>query len=395
MRKLISVGLCALLCYGSIRYVQHHEYIHSSTPNELEKNAKISITMDDKKYANGLQMLWNRTYPKQKDALLIKIKPTTFHQHITSDIEWISDFDVPYKELDAYRIDKNMKRSDTKAPPNLMRNEKIFVPVSAKGLVFAYNKRLSKSNDVSSRDFKSMERIQKIKGNRYYHNRLVEYMYPFLFLDYEPMKKESVSMDTIFQEETFLDNLNDYRALSQDLSLRDDPYDKDHYFQKDRYLCGLVDSAILYQKSDGNMQVQAMPTLSGKQLSPIVDTYGFIVNKATSYPNTCLAFLEMVRSFEGMQMLVDQTTQIPMIAEKNIDKFSIYEVQKKDIILAFNKSQLRSTTVLSEKPSICIDTIIQESNMSSNIQNALYSRESSRLVMEALSKDIKKWSYNQ
>ena len=48
------------------------------------------------RYADKLNDLWNRSYPKQKDALHFVVQPYYFTQDIKQDIIWTNDIDATF-----------------------------------------------------------------------------------------------------------------------------------------------------------------------------------------------------------------------------------------------------------------------------------------------------------
>lgn len=377
------------LTYQASSFLQGKEDLTS-----IEKDAVIHITVDDKNYATALTKLWNKTYPEHKDALIIKSKVYAFKQSFQQDIEWIKDSDVAYREQDAYSISTLQDHVEFPVEPRLQRSKEYFMPVEGKGLVFVYNEKTMKERNLTIEHISSIEAIQKLPGHSYYHNRFPEYAAPFLFLDKTQSQEEAQPLDNLFTDASFQRNLSAYRQLS----LSDDSYQKDDFFE-DSYLCGLVESDHISTKStsyrNGSLHFIAMPVWQGKQLSPFMDSYGFIVNKDVAYPKATQAFLSMVRSHDGIQALVDHTKKLPIISDKDLEQLSIYDHTKREIITALQSSQLRNITQIKEKPSITIDDVYQNSRLYTILQNSLFSKDSDEQVIRSMQAYSEKWIYQQ
>ena len=401
MKKMVGV-LCVLLAGGcSLSAREESGVVSESTSYAIENNAVLSIRVEDKNYAKALYDLWNVTYPNHKDALKIKVKKPLFSQHIEGDIAWVSDRDVVYQRAEALPLKGLKENMELKWKDSLERvdNEDFFVPVTGKGLVFVRNLDTMRKRHVQDSDMDELESLASYQDEGYYQNRLPDYVYPLLFQGYQPLEEDLISQEELLQDEAFEEKLHEYRKLNDEMFLVDDLYEKDSFYLDGHYLCGLVMNDASYVNSEeyrkGHLQFSAMPTWKGEQLSPLLDTYGFVVNKNTRYPHAVYAFLSMVRSKEGITALLDHTSSYPLVMEEDIASLQIFDTGKKEILAAMNHSQLRSGTYIKEKPSIAIDALFKKSDFYSILQNSLYTKEKDERVIKELVKDMKLWIYKQ
>lgn len=363
----------------------------------IEEQAQLNVTVDDKQYGDILVKLWNQTYPKHAGALKIHIKSYQFSQHIQGDIDWVKDSDIAYKVQEAYPMEHLASDIEYGWESHLQRAEyhEVFLPIEGRGLLFVYNEATLQKRKGKIDDLKHMETLQKFKGDTYYHNRLNDYVYPLVFQGYEPLKENEISMDTLFHDKAFAENLTAYKALYNKLDMEDDISEKKTFYYDDHYICGLVQNDKAYEQSEayqkGHLHFMNMPMFKGKALSPVLDTYGFMVNKHVKYPNAAKAFLQLVRSKEGIISLLDHTKKYPLVKKEDIEDFHIFDVHKKEILAAMNGSQLRSTLSLQERMSITFDALYNKSNFLSILQNYLFTKETGDVVQKKIIQDMKEW----
>lgn len=306
----------------------------------IEKDARISILMDDASYVQAITKLWNKKYPQHKNTLHVDVASYVKRKKLDHDITWIADQDIETNKKALYTF----KDIEWEIPVemHLQRDIHHFLPVEGKGLLFACN--LSKLSQFhkGKEDLTSFETLKSKQSYVYFHNRNADYVDPFL------IHSQSLEDITGRKDEDFKDRLIQYRQLYKELSLFDDQYAM-HNFYEGKYLCGLLMNDGHYEESDvykeGNLYFAQMPTYKQIAFSPMIDTYGFAVNKHMKYPEAVRAFLLLIRSKEGMQALLDHTSKYPLITEEALSKLSIFDHSKKEIIVAMNYSQLRNLSL--------------------------------------------------
>lgn len=398
--KKIWIGILSLSLAGcSLSYGAQFSHPKENAPIAIEKDAVLRITLDDKEYANGLIQLWNKRYPQHQGALMIESKPYTYAEHFQQDIEWISDRDVAYRIDEAYALSEMQDNIAFPVADHLQRAKDYFLPIEGRGFVFVYNEHTMKERKLTEKDIASMEFMRNLPGDTYYHTRYPEYTAPFVFFNDKSSREEEQSLDTLFLDSTYLQNITDFRRLSKALSFHDDAYGMDDFYYDGNYLCGLVSTDSAYQKSaayrNGSLHFSTMPSWQGEQLAPFLDTYGFMVHKKTAYPKAASAFLQMVRSQEGMQVLLDHTKKLPLLCEDDLDQVAIFDHAKKEVIVALQGSQLRRMNRITEKPSLTIDDVYQNSKIYAILQNALYTEEPDESVWLAIRKHSEEWVLQQ
>lgn len=401
MKKLLCF-IFILLVSGCTLTAKEPEGIHITKDiYHIEDNAKLNITVDDKKYAMALNDIWNKLYPQHCNALQIQVKPYKFSQHIEGDIDWVKDSDAAYRLEEAYAISSVKSHIDYSWNDKFQRKdtEDFFLPIEGKGLIYVVNDYNLKQHHAARRDIESMEHMQKLDAYAYYHNRLGDYVYPLLFQEYSPILESRISMDTLFHDDKFQENVEAYRKLNNDLGLEDGIFDKTTFYKDGSYISGLVMNDAAYEKSseykNGHLHFSAMPSYRDEPLSPVLDIYGFMVHKDVKYPNAAMAFLQMVRSHKGLLAMLETTKKYPLIKAQDIDDLKIFDIHKKEILSAMNESQLRSTVDIKERPSITFEKLYKDSDFLSILQNSTYTKDSSVTVQKNLLEEMKKWILKQ
>lgn len=399
MKKLIGL-LCVLLVSGC-SLAAKEDTRTEKFKTDIEDGAVLTITLPDASYGKALRKLWNTTYPNHAHALHIQVEPYAFSQHIKGDIAWTNDRNVYFQQDEAMDIQDIIEDVEMPWPQHLERkeNQNLFMPVSGQGLIFAINTYNAEKRGIPLSDFEEMETLEEYERQGYYQNRLPDYVYPLLFQDYDVLEEGSVSQNDLLESEAFKEQLHQYRTLQDTMFLVDDPVEKDTFYLDDHYLCGLVENDGAYENTEeyqnGHLRFSTMPEYNGEPLSPLLDTYGFIVNKNTRYPNAVKAFLHMVRSREGILHLLDRTHLYPLVRKEDIEDLQIFDANKKQILEAMNDSRLRSNTYIQEKPSIAVDTLFQKSDFYSILQNSLYTKDPDDVVIKRMVKDMNQWIYRQ
>lgn len=375
MKKIVAFGVVAMILLNgcTLGSSKHSALLKQDGQYDIEPNARITVQMEDEAYAQALLTLWNKTYPMYKDALQIKIDPYQRNDDISSDVLWINEQDMLHIKDDLYDIDGLSQHIFYHVAKHLNRDAQYYLPMEGIGMIFMYNEQTLRERGGDSKDMTSFEHMKNLTGDVYYHNRMNDYVYPFLFTLHE---EEGIAW---LQEDTFYENLVRYRRLNEEVSLIDDQLERNQFYEGS-YVCGLVMNDGSYREKEvykkGKLHATTMPTYQGVTFSPVVDTYGFVLHKDTKYPAACMAFLQLVRSEKGIQVLLDTTLKTPLIEEA--EQLVLFDNTRKEIIEAMNGSQLRD---------ISMNAYLQQSSFYSQIENSLYTKESNKQIWKKINKE--------
>lgn len=395
MRKLL-LCIVALLMQGCSGAVSQPADIHMKEDRyEIEQGAQLDIYLPDKGMSSALETLWNRTYPDKRNALHFTHADDSLKAH---DLVWKKDMDALNETAAAYPLTGIAQHLEYPWPSEFERTalKDSFFPVSGKGLVFVYNTYTAKQRGLTERDFDDFKHLAG-KDTVYYQNRGLAYTIPFFF-DSEDEEDAVVSMKTVVQDEAFRERLHRYRSFHETLNLQDDTLYDEAFYEDGRYVSGLVMNNAAFDGSDAyrdmHLQFAPMPSFDDEPLRPVLDIYGFMANQNTRYPNAVFAFLQLIRSQDGMNILLENN-QRPLVQREDVEKLGIYDTYVKQILCAMNDSQLRSSSYIKEKSSITLMDLYGKSNLLSLLQNSLYTKENDSHVQKAIHKDITHWILTQ
>ena len=384
MKKLILLGITAFLCACSNASREKIEM--------TEKDAHLLIQVEHQAYADKLNDLWNRSYPKQKDALHFVVQPYYFTQDIKQDIIWTNDIDATFLKDKLMEIKEVSYTYDV--PNSLQRKElsDYYTPVIGEGLVFCYRKAMLEKNKLSEEDLVSFEQMAE-SHVRYYHNHMGEYVYPFFA---KLLPEETIPFTNLFPKEQTIKQLKAYKEINTKLDMPDDLIQQKDFYNGDDYLCGLLSTKFQYEKrgayQNGNLHFMAMPSWQEETIAPPFTTFGFAVTKECKYPNTARRFLAMVRSKKGIQALLDTNMKVPLLCSEDVKDFDIYDHAKKELIEAVNTTQLYNLSIIEENPGITMEMLINQSDFTSILQNYICSKDSAAKVYKELVKNLRTWS---
>lgn len=349
----------------------------------MEDNGRIIVEVENEDYALKLKELWNKRYPNKQSAIIFRISPYMPHKELDADIIWTNDLvalqltsklqNIPIQE--EYKIEKHLVRKEL---------EHIFVPVCAKGKLFLYNEQTLHEKGKKIEDLESFESMME-NHISYYHSHDLDYIYPFIkdgFIMQDKRKQENYPDKEIFSVQ-----IDHYKKLYHDAHFKDDIYLQPNFFFDDTYPCGLFDSEVSIENTEPYKQQKLhympMPTWNDQQLHPACVTYGFAVNKKSKYPGLIQAFLEMIKSKEGIQALADSQVSVPLIKEEDLDDFYIFDHTRKEKILAMNASELYPLIQI-RNTNKNLYSILQNVDITGILQNYICSKQSSLHVYEEI-----------
>lgn len=359
---------------------------------ELEKQAVLQVEVPNVAYGKALVSLWEKLYPEQKDALHIVQPEKSFHQQFYHDIEWVNDCDALSKR--AYALSFDITNA-YELPSNLKRTllQDCFQPIEGEGMLFVYAQNRLDTYDIQEADIIDFKHYHT--PHMYYYNHYAEQILPLLLHQYDP--DSGISIEDIFMDDDFLDCIQQMKDLYHALQLEDDPYHTTTFLTQG-YFSGLLPSQEIKKQPDyANQQlhIKPMPTLDEAGYSPFVDTYGFMVNKDCPYPNCAKAFMNMVRSKEGIQAYLDHNDGVLLLDAKDISDFHIYDALNKEMIVAMNDSSLWSMGTIKEKPSIHYKDLYLNTQIVSILQNGIVADKSAKTIQKEIHAYSKTWCLHQ
>ena len=303
-QKVIAITLLLIVCLLYFLPVQ-----------AIEQDARLHIYCPHLAYRNKLLKLWKKTYPEAKDALVFVLEKKN------ADLCWLSSMELA-KEETKYQ---DIKQSYGYDPPKQIVQPKM-TPVSVVGYVFFYREKTLDASNV----FSSFENIFAHQL-RYYHNHTPPYIAPFF------LSKER-------EEDNLHAYIHRYQSLLLEGDIQDDMFHKAQAYVT--YDCGLYPSWQSIKNQPSDLHFSTMPTYQHEQLYLPCILYGFCVKKKSSFPKATTAFLNLVRSQEGLQAWLDDGKGLAFVKKDDVKDFYVYEHAKKEMMIAFNQALLFDPTTL-------------------------------------------------
>lgn len=381
MKKMVLVLLSFLLVSCSIS---------ANQSDQIEEHAVLQVAVPSRSYGDALIRLWDRSFSDQKGAIQIEVKKDSLQQQFASDIEWVSDCDAIYKK--AYAQNYELE-NEYPIASHLQRKqlEGYFQPIEGKGLIYGYDASQLAGYGLQEDQMEDLATYRK--PNMIFYDHSVDMVLSYWLASYE---HERVTMDQVFLDESFLSCIANMKRFYKAHELEDDPYAQQDMFKE--YLSGLVSSEKiishpLYQSQE--LHFQAMPQGEDEWYAPIVDVYGFMVSKQCAYPQAAKAFLDLVRSKEGIQAFLDTTKGIVILKEEDLKDFSIYDALRKEMILAMNESVLWDISTIKDKPSVRYKDLYEKTDMVSILQNGIVADKTPKQIQKEIHVDVKEWIRKQ
>lgn len=352
MKNLLFISMISFLLCGCSVF----------SKNITEQTKPITIYMENEQYANSLQQLWIKTYPKNRNAL-------RFVKKLQKDVDlrWSDDTFVrnhkeqlkPYAITYEYDVPKHMIEKDLKS---------IYTPMIMQGYVFCYRDDILKKQ-YHQENIETFEQIIE-KQIPYYTNYLDYNIYPFFYDTYH---------SRFMKEYRIKKRMKQYKQLIQQLNMKQSTEYNHIFYEIEPYVCGLLYTNDGFEKSEsykkGNLRFQAFPTWKQKSLPLPIKTYGFTVLEHCKNNVYAKQFLQLVRSQEGIQCLLDLNIKVPIIASKDIDCFDIYDYGKKELIQTMNASELFDHKIWMKESEWLQQNIYMCSEFASILQNYVCSNQ--------------------
>ncbi len=334
----------------------------------IEEDAQLIVGVENETYGEGLQELWNETYPEHADALTYTVidenevlAAVLNGTGLTYDVFWIKDEDVATAIDRLYEIPSRFYenfeatiREDYSATINSLKN--CYYALGADGFLYAVDQTKLEEENIDPQLFNQFETMIESKQENlfyYYDNQL--FLLPLLSGDtnYFPGKNNT---SVNFTGEAFKISLNDYLTIKEGLSLTSDPAQFDQWFINRTYLSGLIGPWMQVEESeavnDFTLHFQKLPTINGHQLKTLADSYGYVINADTLYPNASLKLLELMHSQKGMQLYADNTSIIPLILDEEMENYTLNKPHQAEKISAMNASMQTDLIGLKENETV-------------------------------------------
>ena len=138
----------------------------------------------------------------------------------------------------------------------------------------------------------------------------------------------------------------------------------DNWYINNNYASGFVTLNMQLNEDEmingGKYKITKLPTINGEQLYMEANSYGYVVNKNTEYPNAARNLVNLMHSTKGVQLLCNEEHFVPLIQENMIDKFTYVNNHLKEKTFAMNYMISRCFVGMENKAGTVLDYLFLE-----------------------------------
>ena len=333
-----------------------------------EEDAILKVAVHSEEYKTSLIELWNETYP-ENELIVEVVKEEEIESKLIQqdsldyDVYWVEDAYVPL-------VINNILKLDDEVEVTLNTNfneifniiKEAYQPLMAiSDTYYMLDLNVIENNQLKENDFNSFESISELENSFYYLDDIFFTKY-FLSsnLNYFPGKLKGTIN---FNSEDFINALKNYRKLYE-LMPMNDKQSYDNWFINNSYASGFITTNMQVEKdeevNEGKYKITKLPTINNQQLYMEANSYGYVVNANTEYPNAAKNLLNFMHSKEGMQLLCNEDKYVPLIPENMMDDFTYKNEHLKEKVYAMNYMISRCFIGMANKEGTVLDYLYLE-----------------------------------
>lgn len=371
----------------------------------VEENAELTLSVENEAYGEQIVALWDKEYPEHTGAITYTVKNAAeiFDQYldykiIDQDVFLAKDDYVPTYFPDVLELEDDLFEHMDFPPvesyyQDIAESENVYVPMNAEGMVFGYNLTMLEAAGYDETYMESFEIMSEMKMEQiYFHMNHPYYVYPFISNGLKLFENSSV---TGFESESFLNALQSFKALYDTLRMKNDPSHIDNYFIDQSYVCGLIGSWMQYDESEKHNNIDLkftkMPTYKENQLTPLSNSYGYLIKKDTKYPGAATALMQLLRSQKGIQIYIDTTEGNPLLLEEDYDKVTFVSDNRKELSMAYLYSKPQPLWSMNGDSTSNIIDIYYKSDILDNIQDYMDNKINLKETRENIIAEAKRY----
>ncbi|MEA5026948.1 MAG: extracellular solute-binding protein [Erysipelotrichaceae bacterium] len=343
----------------------------------LEDGAVLNVAVPNEAYGQALVSLWDTTYPDHAGVVTYTVlddrSAVYYYNNNNYDLIYISETELPMimdqvQALDEHAVDSSEKYQVDKFAQLINSEEYRFVPLTYNGFLFAYDETMLNDLGISLTDSDNDGLPDSIDTWEEIFTRITAYnegrltadftsFFPLAFNEkysfyglltgggwemFSSLKADDPGFDT----QAFRLSLNfiyDLGKYSWNLDAADDS--SDYVFQYEDVLANqsspltLIASWMYYQEYENinecNYRFAHMPSYGGNIMTPLVGIEGYAISSSTLYPGAANQLLTLIRSKAGLEMMLNSTDLIPIIALSDDLDITISDQNKYDMIKAY------------------------------------------------------------
>lgn len=353
MKKLLLLIVCVLLI--------------SCSQKENEEEAVLKVAVHSEDYKNSFIELYSEVNPETELVIDVvseeEIEKMITEQSIEYDVYWVEDAYVPLIIDDILELSKEVEVPINENYIGVFDLVKeAYQPIMATSdIYYALDLDKIEEDQVSIDTFEDIFELEK--GFYYLDNSMFTSFFLTSNMNYFPGNETS---RLNLMGESFKEALIDYRMIIDTIAC-DDKKSYDNWFIKDTYYSGFITMDMQLEAdeeiNDGHYQITKLPTIQEKQLYMQANSYGYVVNKNTKYPNASKNLVTFMHTKSAMQLLCNSNTYIPLIPSDILDEFTFENVHSKEKAYALDFAVGRNFVGIESRNDSAINYLYEESTV--------------------------------
>ena len=339
-----------------------------TSQKENEEEAILKVAVHSEEYKTSLVELWNETFP-ENELIVEVVKEEEIetkliqNETLDYDVYWIEDAYVPLVIDGLLELDDEVEVSlNTNFNEIFNIIKEVYQPLMAlSDTYYALDLNVIESKELNEDSFNEFESMSEIESSFYYLDELYFTKY-FLYsnLNYFPNKEYGTIN---FNSDDFINALNNYRKIYELMPINDKS-SFDNWFINNSYASGFITTSMQYEKDEevngGKYKITKLPTINNQQLYMEANSYGYVVNMNTEYPNAAKNLIKLMHSKKGVQLLCNSDDFVPLINESMMDEFAYVNEHLKEKTYAMNYMVSRCFIGMNEKETTVLDYLFLE-----------------------------------
>jgi len=373
LQKLILILILVIGSFATMKVVKADDCITDGltvcfdahqNAFQIEAHANLKILVPNEKYGQAVVAYWDWYHPEKAGIVTYELASESAG---TQDVLFLTQTQAGAMHASLYPLDPILtKNIDLEKVTALNADHLTYLPIAADGFAFVVNKTrleiLGIALDDENQDglidaVDSFEKIFELKPlwdsldvntlpislNEPYS------FYPFLtaggFSLYESMDALKPGFDTeaFRQSLLFIEKLSNMNLNHSETNTSDTyPWLLDDVLINDSFMFTIAGSWQDLGASDAaaisEWAVSKFPTYQEKELSPMVKTSGYSINKNTFYPSAAHELVRILKSIKGFQLLADNTKLTPLANDEVLKYLTFEDAHRRDLAKAYQSS---------------------------------------------------------
>jgi hypothetical protein len=373
LQKLILIALLVLGSFTAVQVVKAEDCITdgltvcfdvNKNTYKIEAHASLKILVPNEDYGKAVVAYWDWYHPDYAGHVSYELTTETAG---SQDVLFITQQQAGQLHNSLLPMNEALQKNvDLEKVLALNYDHLNFIPMTATGFAFLVNKTrlellglslddLNEDGLVDSVD--SFEKIFELKPlwDSLEVNVLPMALnepisfYPFLSAGGFRLFETYDALNPGFDSESFKRSLTFIQELSAINWNHSETNTSDTYTWKldevlvnDDFVFTIAGPWMNIAESDAQAlsewSVSKFPSYQEIELSPMVSTSGFAINKDTFYPSASHELIRILKSIKGVQLIIDHTELTPMVNKVSLPYLTFEDPHRRQMAIAYQSS---------------------------------------------------------